>query len=429
MRIAFLVDAFPKLSETAILNQITGLLERGQEVDIFALARGREAEVHPDVEKYRLLERTYYLEFPRSKWGRFFSGFGIVLTKFHHNPMAVLRALNVFRFGRHAVSFGLLHRVAPFLGKGPYDIVHCQFGPNGNRALLLRELGAIEGKIITTFRGYDLSSYLHQHGRHVYDRLFARADLICCVCAYMKEKLIKLGCDGRKIRVHRSGVDTKRFTVRPSSPSENGKVRALTIGRLVEKKGVQYGIQAVGALLKQYPQLEYHIVGDGPLREELSRLIASLGADQHITLLGWKRQDEVIDLLQNTDILVAPSVTSEKGDEEGVPGVVMEALACGVPVVSTYHSGIPEVVQDGQSGFLVPERDVGALADKLAYLIAHPRRRMEMGRAGRRYIEKQCDLSTLNDRLVSLYRHVCHSVPAQANSLSVHQSDHDPVRL
>jgi len=412
MKIAFLVDVFPKLSETAILHQITGLLECGHEVDIFAVARGQEAVVHADVDKYRLLQRTYYVELPRSKWGRFFSALGILLTKFRYNPTTVVRTLNVFRFGRQAASLWLLHLVAPFLGKGPYEVIHCQFGPNGNRALLLEELGAIGGKIITTFRGYDLSSYLHRHGQHVYDRLFARADLLCCVCASMKEKLIELGCDERKIVVHRSGVDTKRFTVRPSTLSENGKVRVLTIARLVEKKGVQYGIQAVGMLLQRYPQLEYRIVGEGPLQEELRRLITSLGADTRISLLGWKRQDEVIDLLQHSDILVAPSVTSENGDEEGVPGVVMEALACGVPVVSTYHSGIPEVVQDGQSGFLVPERDVPALADKLAYLIDHPQQRVAMGQVGRRFVEEHCNLSTLNDRLVSLYQQVCHARPA-----------------
>lgn len=407
MRIAFLVSVFPTLSETAILNQITGLLERGHEVDIFAVSRGRQATVHPDVAKYRLLERTYYVDIPERKWLRLGTGLGILLTRLPRYPAVVLRTLNVFRFGRHAVSLWLLHFVAPFLGKGPYDVVHCQFGPNGNRALVLKELGVIDGKLITTFRGYDLSSDLRRYGPHVYDRLFVEADLICCVSASMKDKLVALGCDANKIVVHRSGVDTQKFTLRPLTPADNGTVRVLTVARLVEKKGVQYGIQAVATLLQRYPQLEYRIVGDGPLREELNRLIASLGAQTHITLLGWKRQDEIIALLQNTDILVAPSVTAATGDEEGVPGVVMEALACGVPVVSTWHAGIPEVVQDGRCGFLVAERDATALAEKLAYLIAHPEQRIEMGRAGRRRIEELCDLQRLNDRLVELYRQVC----------------------
>lgn len=420
MKIAFLVDVFPKLSETAILNQITGLLDRGHEVDIFAAVRGREATVHPDVGKYRLLERTHYIDIPNRKWQRLRTALGILLTHGHRYPAVVLRTFNVFRFGRHAVSLWLLHLVAPFLGKGPYDVIHCQFGPNGNRALMLKELGVVEGKIVVTFRGYDLSSYLYRQGRQVYDRLFASADLICCVSAYMKEKLIELGCDARKIRVHRSGVDTQRFTVRPSKPSENGKVRVLTVARLDEHKGVRYGIEAVATLLPKYPQLEYRIIGDGSLREELSRLIVSLGAEDRILLLGWKRQDEVVELLQQSDILVAPSVTCVTGNEEGVPGVVMEALACGVPVVSTWHAGIPEVVQDGVCGLLAPERDAAALAEKLAYLVAHPERRIEMGRAGRRRIEELCDLQKLNDRLVVLYQQVCNvgSAPSSLPTLS-----------
>jgi len=115
-------------------------------------------------------------------------------------------------------------------------------------------------------------------------------------------------------------------------------------------------------------------------------------------------QEEIIELMKHTDVLIAPSVVSEDGDEEGIPVVLMEALAQGMPVLSTQHSGIPELVQDGESGFLVPERNVAALAEKLAYLVKHPEMWQKMGRTGREYVERYYDIDKLNDILVELYQ-------------------------
>jgi len=135
-------------------------------------------------------------------------------------------------------------------------------------------------------------------------------------------------------------------------------------------------------------------------------LIERLNIGNKVRLLGWKQQEEIIELMKNTDIVIAPSVVSEDGDEEGIPVVLMEALAQGMPVLSTQHSGIPELVQDGESGFLVPERNVNALAEKLAYLVKHPEIWSAMGQAGREYVEKCYNIDTLNDKLVDLYQHL-----------------------
>jgi colanic acid/amylovoran biosynthesis glycosyltransferase len=136
----------------------------------------------------------------------------------------------------------------------------------------------------------------------------------------------------------------------------------------------------------------------------LQNLIDTLNAGDNIKLLGWKTQAEVADLLMASDILLAPSVTTEKGDEEGIPGVIMEAFAQRLPVVSTYHAGIPEVVKDGESGFLVPERDVHAMADRLERLIEVPELRFALGQNGRTFVEEHYDVDKLNDRLVRIYQ-------------------------
>ena len=115
-----------------------------------------------------------------------------------------------------------------------------------------------------------------------------------------------------------------------------------------------YAIHAVAKILRKYPHIEYKIAGDGPLKNELQALIRDLDVAGNIRLVGWKSQEDIGDLLRESDLLLAPSVTGKDGDEEGTPVVIMEALAQGLPVVTTQHAGIPEVVRDGESGFLVP---------------------------------------------------------------------------
>jgi len=124
---------------------------------------------------------------------------------------------------------------------------------------------------------------------------------------------------------------------------------------------------------------------------------------QQVRLLGWKTHEEVKRLLEESHVLVAPSLTSQNGDQEGIPNAIKEAMASGLPVISTFHSGIPELVSDGVSGLLVPERDVTAIANALAYLISHPEVCEEMGRAGRRRVEQEFDTNILNKQLEELY--------------------------
>jgi colanic acid/amylovoran biosynthesis glycosyltransferase len=407
MRIAFIVGRFPALSQTFILRQVTGLLDRRHDVEIFAQSPGKDPVTHGDFEKYGLSNRTCYLNAHVSSpngLARVAERLGCLVANFHKNPTAVLKTLNVVRFGKSALSLGVFRAVTSFLDKGPYDIVHCQFGPLGNLGLLLKDTGLLGGKLVTSFRGYDISSYTKAHGEHIYRDLFSRGDLFLCVSERIKERAIKLGCDPRKVIVHGSGVEVTKAYLHPRGPKNNGKTKIVTVARLVEKKGLEYGIQAVAKILERRRNVEYHIAGEGPLRDRLQSLVQRLNAGDHIRLLGWKTQAEVTELLRTSDILLAPSVTTSAGDEEGIPGVVMEAFVQGLPVIGTHHAGIPEVVKDGKSGFLVPERDVEALAAKLERLIEFPELRFAMGQNGRAFVEEHYDVDRLNDRLVKIYQ-------------------------
>ena len=160
------------------------------------------------------------------------------------------------------------------------------------------------------------------------------------------------------------------------------------MGRLVEKKGHEYSIKAIAKAIINHKNIIYLIAGDGHLRNKLESLVSELGIKNHVKFLGAVEQEEALKLYQQAHIFILPSVTSSNGDQEGIPVVLMEAQSAGLPVISTYHSGIPEAVIDGKSGFLVPEKDVNALAQKMEYLIEHPEVWPEMGRCGREFVER-----------------------------------------
>jgi colanic acid/amylovoran biosynthesis glycosyltransferase len=411
MKIAFMVSIFPALSETFILNQIIGLIDRGYDVKIFANQPGDFPKTHADVSKRRLQERTYYPPsinkfMPRNMFSRVIKAWCLLMVNFPKNPVALMNSLNFIKFGKEALSLRLFYKIIPYVQQSlfKYDIIQCHFGDNGNRAVFLKDVGVIKGKIFTTFHGYDISHSINSRGIDFYDNLFKNGDLFLPISEKWKDELIKLGCEEKKIVVHKMGVDLAKFVFSPQHIGERREVKILTISRLVEKKGVEYGIRAVAKVLEGYPQVQYKIIGDGPLRGHLQSLISSLGIEQNVHLLGWEQQDDLIGMLQDSDILLAPSVTSENGDQEGIPVVLMEAMAIGIPVVSTQHSGIPELIENGTSGFLVPERDVVELYNTLMYIIDHPEIFLKIQKHARNHVETHHDINKLNDRLVGIYQ-------------------------
>lgn len=407
MRVLFILKDFPVISESFILNQITGLLTQGHEVDIYATYRGDRTKIHPDVENFNLLDRTIYVpELPQNWFYRFLKGLLLLLQHFPRNPKVVLRSLNIFKYGRSAAALRLFFPIVPLLGQRPYDIIHCQFGMLGLDALMLRELGVIQGAIITSFRGYDISWYVKEHGNRAYDPLFAGGEFFLANCEFFRQRAVRLGCDERKIVVHRSGIACDRFQYRPRRLNSDETVRIVTIGRLIEKKGIEYGIRAIAKVLRTYPHLEYFIVGDGILRESLQQLINALQVGDRIHLLGSKNQPEIIELLDSAHLFIATSVTANDGNQDAPVNTLKEAMAMGLPVIASQHGGIPELVEDGVSGYLVPERDSEAIAEKVIALLSRPETWAMMGQKGRDRVEAEYDMYKLNRELVSLYSQV-----------------------
>ena len=303
----------------------------------------------------------------------------------------------------------LFHRermVEPFfrqtIQSSEVKLLHAHFGPMGVLALSLRA----SLPLVTTFYGKDMSAFPRRPGwLKSYRKLFEEGDLFLVEGSHMKNRLVELGCPSGKIKIQRIGVDLKDFSYR-AAPPVDGYVRILMCGRFVEKKGFEYGVRAFSRILQEFPNARLRIVGDGPLRPKVERLIGSLGPEvgERITLLGYLSYAAYAEEAESAHILMAPSVTAADGDSEGgAPTVLLEMQARGVPVLSTWHADIPEVVVDGASGYLVPERDEAALAEKLVELLAHPERWGEMGRAGRSHIENQHNIVNLALQLEERY--------------------------
>ena len=365
MKVGFFLLKFPLSSETFVLNQITAFIDMGFEVEIVALQKGDTQNTHAAWTKYNLAARTRWLQDePTGK-----------VAKLRHRASQTLRgihrkntwqALNLKRYGaesRNLILSAICGQVAtPF----HTDVFIAHFGPAGVTAAKLRELGVIRGKIATIFHGIDISSReVLNHYTPEYQQLFRRGDLMLPISELWAGRLQKMGCPREKIAVSRMGVDMTRFSPRPVKAPAT-PLEIISVARLTEKKGLHVAIEACRQLKEQGVAFRYRILGIGPWERRLRTLIEQYQLEDVVEMPGFKPSHEVKAMLDDADVFLLPSVTGADGDMEGIPVALMEAMAVGIPVVSTLHSGIPELVEADKSGWLVPENDARALAQRLA---------------------------------------------------------------
>jgi len=409
MRICFIVGTFPSLSETFILNQMAGLLDQGHTIHIFAGTRSDDVIVHEDVIRSGLLNHVrFHNDKPRSPVARLFRFLMLFPSAMIRAPRPVLRSLNVFRFGREAFSLNLFFKTLVFLEAKDDDIIFCHFGQNGRIGLLMREVGALKGKLVTVFHASDITAYVWREGRSVYRDLFEKGDLALPISRYAKGKLLELGCPERRIQIHRMGVDLAQFRMIMRKRFGTPPLKILSVARMVEKKGLEYGLEAVAMLIRDGISCDYTLIGDGPLRRDLEARARGLKLEGHVHFAGWQDSGAVRRCLKDADVFLAPSIRAANGDEEGIPVVLMEAMASRVPVVTTPTGGIRELVEEGKTGFLVEEKNAHALAEKLKYLWEHPSVTEQVASGGRAIIEEQYNVETLNQVLIKLFTAVAY---------------------
>jgi len=405
MKIAYFIDGFPKLSETFILNQIDDLLSRGHEVVIFPVCNSGETKCHSVVEKRRLFEKTHFP--PKVTGGlslkaRFYLRI-VPLKLAHWKQMTRLRSkLKGYQYTANWMHASLV--AEPVLRHGgKFDVLLAHFGPNGLRASWYRDAGLIEGPLVTIFHAYDLTVFMRGRKENIYDPLLRSGELFLPISGFWRDKLQILGFPPEKINVHHVGIDYDHFSFRAHTREADEPIIIISVARLVDKKGIEFAIHALNRLVASGLKVRYRIVGTGPLLDSLKQLVSEKGLEQHVTFLGAKTSDEVVVELSKAHLFLAPSVTSKTGDMEGIPTVLMEAMAVGLPVISTLHSGIPELVEDGVSGKLVSERDVDGLADAIHELAANVEHWPVIGANGRKKVRQEFNIKKLNEQLEDLF--------------------------
>lgn len=402
LQIAFYTDVFPRISNTFVLNQIVGLLDRGHDVHVYARSPGDGRHTHEHVQNYGLDARMRHIPIPHGRASRLVEA-ARRLSRPATWRRATLQAFDVRRFGHDATSLVQLYSTLSFLDHPSYDIVHAQFGTLGPSLLPLVRTGVLRAPLVVSFRGADVTSALVRRPG-LYDELVREADLFLPVSHAFRKRLEALGAPAERIEVLHSGIDLNAFPFRPRSRAPQEPTRLLFVGRLTEKKGLRFAIDALQRARAAGRRIELTVVGEGPLEASLRAHASRAAVDQAVHWAGRCSGSEVAAHLAQSHLLVAPSITASNGDQEGIPNTVKEAMACGLPVLTTVHSGIPELVEDGLSGFTVPERDADALAARLLELVDHPDRWPAMGAAGREKIAREFHSEALNDRLVGLYR-------------------------
>lgn len=404
MKIAFFVNFFPAVSETFILNQMTGLIDRGHTLDIYSFMNNKTDKIHPVIGRYQLMKHLHFFdEIPRTPLRFALRASSLLVKNFPWLPARALSAsIKAFDKKVRWIPQRTVREFFMMPKENRYDILHCQFGELGAAILKLRKIGALHGRLVTSFRGHDGTALLDQQPGK-YDELYAEGDFFLPVSHSLEHRLIQDGCDSKKIRVLRSGIDLSKFTYAERKLNAGELPRVLTIARLVERKGIDYALKAVAELKKSGRKVLYSIVGDGEERGNLELLIRNLNLKDEVQLHGWYDHSEVRKLLAESHLLLCPSVTVD-GEQEGVPNVVKEAMAMGLPVIGTDNGGTSELIENGASGFIVPERDVDAIVDRMAYLIDHPEQWPIFGRKGVNHVQKYYEINSLNDDLVHIYQ-------------------------
>ncbi|MFC1826296.1 glycosyltransferase, partial [Thermodesulfobacteriota bacterium] len=271
-------------------------------------------------------------------------------------------------------------------------VVHAHFGPMGCKCLPVAL--SLRIPLITNYYGYDLSmSRVVEQNKAAYVELFRRGHHFLVEGPRMRERLISLGCSPEKVSIQRIAIDLEQYTFNPPLAPENRSVRLLFVGRMVEKKGLEYALRAL-AKIKEGRGFQFRIIGSGELEKSLRLLALDLGLSEKVEWLGMQPHRKVIEELRNCHILIQPSVTAKNGDSEGgAPTTILEAQACGVPVVSTLHADIPYVTRPDESALLAPERDVEHLSENVRYLMDHPETWSRMGKMGRQHVEQFHDVA------------------------------------
>ena len=390
MRVLHFAESFSPTSETFIYDYVTELERQGVNNHVVTFRRLNE-EDRP-FSKVHVVDRPGRWH-PRRLWHRSLVPFGVGKARTSDWPLVRDRLSAVAR------------KVEP-------DVIHAHFGP---AAVLIADVATrLDISLITTFYGYDISSLpFEDFWRRHYAKLWSATDAVTVLSEEMQSKAIKLGCTRDKLNVVHLSRDLSQFEYRPPSPPVRN---VLFVGRLVAKKAPLDAVQAVERANVKGANLHLDLIGDGELRADIEQYICDNNLAKFITVHGRLPNRDVQQWMRDADVFLLPSKTAPNGDREGTPTVLVEAQAVGLPCVSTYHAGIPEMLPEENRELLTDEGDIEGQASqlcKLQTLNASVFKKIAM--RGRNMVEEKFSLTREVRALAELYDNISDSAPVHGN--------------
>jgi colanic acid/amylovoran biosynthesis glycosyltransferase len=398
LKVAYIMSRFPKLTETFVLYEMLAVERLGVNVEVYPLLRERAATVHADA--VPLVARAHFHPFLSLPILR------AQLDYLRRRPGAYCRTWwEVLRGTWGSWNFfigaiGILPKAVRFayeMERQGIDHVHAHFANHP----------AVAALVIHRLTGIPFSFTAHAHDLHVEQRMLDAkvhaARFAVTISEFNRRFMVEeCGADCEKIHVIHCGIDPA-MRMRERTPGTARPLQIAAISSLFEVKGHRYLIEACRLLKLRGVDFRCRLAGDGPLREKIEQQVTASGLSDRISVLGGLDRAGVLDLLATSDVVAQPSVQTADGKREGIPVALMEAMAAGLPVVASAISGIPELVEDGRNGLLVPPRDPEALGRALEQLARDPDLAARMGAAGRRKVLSDFSQETSAQQLVSLF--------------------------
>ncbi len=390
-KVAYIMSRFPKITETFILYEMLAMVQQEVQVEVYPLLREPVKVVHPEAVPF--VERAHFQPFLSWPILRAHAHFLRRKPRAYLGTLWTLLRANLGSARFLSGALGIFPKtvyLARLMAAEGVTHVHAHFASHpAAAAFIIHRLVGIPYSF--TAHGSDL-----HRDRHMLREKVAEAAFVVAISAYNRELIIK-ECRGQysdKVIVIHCGVDTRVFQPRRKDAHKPvaGPFTILCIGTFHEVKGQTYLLAACRQLLERGIDFACHFVGDGPDGPLLIVQTDQAGLADRVHFHGLLTRREIVEMLHHADVVAAPSVPSRDGRREGIPVVLMEAMASGVPVVASRLSGIPELVEDEKSGLLVPPRDAQTLADALERIFRDPMLGQRLRQGGRDKIVREFDL-------------------------------------
>lgn len=366
LKVAIVVNNFPSLSETFVALQVAELAQQGHEISIYNLGNVGDKNWLPAG-----TENIFYNQVKIENFNETSKKHSIKYIVTSLLKLNLIQTLKIILFGKFKLGRNLALREMSFLSPlAQYNIVHFQFATLADKYFFYDELGLwkAKAKYVCSIRGFDVTKREFEN-KIKWPKLFEKCTVFLPVCEYLQNKLLSKNTSALSYIVP-SPVNIEKFPqARECNKEDNKKLKFVSVGRLVEKKGIEIAIKAIYKIKNSELNFHYYIIGDGELKEHLEKLVSNLNLHEYVFFKGALPSQDTILEMESASLMLVPSMTAKDGDSEGIPNVIKEAMLLNIPVVTTDHSGIPELVKDKHTGFIGKQGDVDSFYEAILQAI------------------------------------------------------------